>query len=307
MPRISQVLVHSLAEFPNSWINSCEGGHSNQADFHLAAAARSARTRAYGSNPPGGNRCISVSQSQDHVRLLRPGYQPKDAPGTVEHRIGQCHAPPAHVHASQRDILVLDLQVPGPRGLTMRCDHPIPSPGAQDRAPAANRRSARVSGRSGGSGLQVDLLDRHGMDLLGGQRGVWKQAFAQVREVPVRVSGGATRSSTWATWTLFQGTSWAANARSICHGVWPPLTAIMKRPRAATASRASSRDDFGRLHGNRIRIVEHLNSHRISQLHRIAPRALPSRGIRNSGVGTGNHEVRRSRDRSLPTVFILRP
>ena len=31
-----------------------------------------------------------------------------------------------------------------------------------------------------------------------------------------------------------------ASARSIFHGVWPPLMATMKRPRAATAARASA-------------------------------------------------------------------
>src|SRR5262249_26888453 len=40
--------------------------------------------------------------------------------------------------------------------------------------------------------------------------------------------------------TLFHGTSSAASRRSICQGVWPPLTAITKRPRAATAARASA-------------------------------------------------------------------
>src|SRR5262245_56019332 len=38
---------------------------------------------------------------------------------------------------------------------------------------------------------------------------------------------------------LAHGTSCSASARSITHGVWPPLTAITKRPRAATAWRAS--------------------------------------------------------------------
>src|SRR5271157_618673 len=48
------------------------------------------------------------------------------------------------------------------------------------------------------------------------------------------------RSSIWNTCTLFQGTSSPASARSMIHGVCPPLTAIMKRPRAATAARASA-------------------------------------------------------------------
>ena len=51
---------------------------------------------------------------------------------------------------------------------------------------------------------------------------------------------GAMRSSTWNRWTAFQGTSSSASARSICHGVRPPLTAKLKRPRAAAAARASA-------------------------------------------------------------------
>ena len=50
---------------------------------------------------------------------------------------------------------------------------------------------------------------------------------------------GATRSSTCTTCTPSHGTSSSASARSIIHGVRPPLTAMTKRPRAATAARAS--------------------------------------------------------------------
>jgi hypothetical protein len=41
---------------------------------------------------------------------------------------------------------------------------------------------------------------------------------------------------------LAHGISALASARSICQGVRPPLTAITKRPRAATAERASGSD-----------------------------------------------------------------
>jgi len=40
--------------------------------------------------------------------------------------------------------------------------------------------------------------------------------------------------------TCGQGSSSPANARSIDQGVWPPLTAMMKRPRELTAARAAS-------------------------------------------------------------------
>src|SRR5262249_1316064 len=51
---------------------------------------------------------------------------------------------------------------------------------------------------------------------------------------------GAMRSSTCTKCTDCQGTSSFARARSICHGVRPPLTAMMKRPRVSTAPRASA-------------------------------------------------------------------
>ena len=44
----------------------------------------------------------------------------------------------------------------------------------------------------------------------------------------------------WAKCTLAQGTSPAARSRSITQGVCPPLTAMIKRPRWATAARASA-------------------------------------------------------------------
>src|SRR6267378_582369 len=50
---------------------------------------------------------------------------------------------------------------------------------------------------------------------------------------------GATRSSTCTTWTASQGTSSRARARSMSHGVRPPLSAMTKPPRAATAALAS--------------------------------------------------------------------
>ena len=55
-----------------------------------------------------------------------------------------------------------------------------------------------------------------------------------------RDPSGATRSSTCSTWTFSHGTSSELSARSITHGVRPPLTATVKRPRAFTAARASA-------------------------------------------------------------------
>src|SRR5262249_24312637 len=40
-------------------------------------------------------------------------------------------------------------------------------------------------------------------------------------------------------WIRAQRTASSASARSMSHGVWPPLTAMTKRPRSATAVRAS--------------------------------------------------------------------
>jgi hypothetical protein len=50
-----------------------------------------------------------------------------------------------------------------------------------------------------------------------------------------RASGFSSRQGTRLT-----GNTPPANARSIVHGVWPPLTAMMKRPRDVTAARAAS-------------------------------------------------------------------
>src|SRR5262245_3114413 len=47
------------------------------------------------------------------------------------------------------------------------------------------------------------------------------------------------RSSTWNRCTSAHGTFSSARARSMSHGVWPPLTASAKHPRAPTAVRAS--------------------------------------------------------------------
>ena len=47
--------------------------------------------------------------------------------------------------------------------------------------------SARVAP---GGGLQVDLFDRHGVDLLQRQRRVLEQALAQMREVAIRIACG---------------------------------------------------------------------------------------------------------------------
>ena len=51
---------------------------------------------------------------------------------------------------------------------------------------------------------------------------------------------GAMRSSIWKTWTRDQGTSSEARSLSMAQGVFPPLTARVKMPRAATASRAAA-------------------------------------------------------------------
>ena len=45
------------------------------------------------------------------------------------------------------------------------------------------------------------------------------------------------------------------------HGVWPPLTAMMKRPRSATAARASAAMNCGGLSGDRIGICKYFDLH----------------------------------------------
>ena len=59
-------------------------------------------------------------------------------------------------------------------------------------------------------------------------------------EIPVRMSGGSVALVDLHDMDRRPRTLAVANARNISHGVWPPLTAITKRPRAATANLASS-------------------------------------------------------------------
>src|SRR5215471_8799824 len=93
-------------------------------------------------------------------------------------------------------------------------------------------------------GFEIARFHRHLMKLFRIERRVVKQALAQVRQISIGIPGGATRSSTWTTWTAFHGTSSCARLRSMIQGVLPPLTAMTNLPRAATALLASSAISF---------------------------------------------------------------
>ena len=67
-----------------------------------------------------------------------------------------------------------------------------------------------------------------------------EQAFAQMSEVPIGIACRRDPLVHLNDMHALQGARSSANARSISHGVRPPLTAMMKRPREATAARASS-------------------------------------------------------------------
>src|SRR5215831_6608647 len=60
--------------------------------------------------------------------------------------------------------------------------------------------------------------------------------------------------------TCCQGNSSAAKARNISHGVRPPLTAMMKRPRAAAAARGTG-NDRRRLAGDHVVIGMNFDPH----------------------------------------------
>src|SRR5437879_6626829 len=65
-------------------------------------------------NSTGWNRGIGVAQSFEWTGLVGPGDQPKNAPRTIDNRIGQRHPTPALVNSGQGDICVSNLQDPIP-------------------------------------------------------------------------------------------------------------------------------------------------------------------------------------------------
>ena len=71
--------------------------------------------RLVATDPPRRNRPIALTQARQHFRLLAPGDQPENAPGPIEHGIGQCHAAPSLVDPCGRDVRAGDVEhrIPG--------------------------------------------------------------------------------------------------------------------------------------------------------------------------------------------------
>ena len=88
-----------------------------------------------------------------------------------------------------------------------------------------------------------------------------EQTFAHMCEVPVRVSRGRYPLIHLEDMDGRPGNPQSASPRNISHGVWPPLTAMMKKPRAATASHASSAMIDAALRATDVRICEHFDVH----------------------------------------------
>src|SRR5437667_11715654 len=77
----------------------------------LVFSGQLSRCRAVGqqqsllaTNPPSGNRHITVAQATEHFHLLTPSHNPKYAPGEMEDGILQRHPAPALVDSGQCDI-----------------------------------------------------------------------------------------------------------------------------------------------------------------------------------------------------------
>ena len=101
------------------------------------------------------------------------------------------------------------------------------------------RERLRVARRGGG---EVGRFDRHRVHVAGGSATCASRLSPNVREVAVGVAG--RRDALVDLEQVHVGPvarSRVASARSICHGVWPPLTANLKRPRAAIAARRLAR------------------------------------------------------------------
>lgn len=120
-------------------------------------------------------------------RLLRSGHQPKDSPGTVEHRIRQRHAPPFLIDAGYRDIPVRDIEnrVAGHQGrrVAVRAEPEVRE--IEHWRTAGELFEGPCVGV--GCGLQILILNRHGVDVLRRKRRALEQALAQARKVSVGV------------------------------------------------------------------------------------------------------------------------
>src|ERR1039458_2649105 len=141
-------------------------------------------------DPSRGNGRVAFEQTRQHRNLLDPCHQPQNASRTIQHWIGQRHATPAHVHASQPNGSIGDVasRISGYRRGSMSV-----GPHAEVREVKHRRRSGDLLKRLRilyGSRFQVRQFHRHGIDLLRRQRRMFEQACAQMCQVSIRISGG---------------------------------------------------------------------------------------------------------------------
>ena len=179
---------------------------SSRAIWGDPAAARSARIRAC---PDARARRESTHRPSKVWRAVRPCRSPwrptGDAPGAIENRIGEGH-PPALIHAGECHVGVGDIEhgieAPvRPCACRDRDQMTMSSTGGEPAIPHESRRVAL------GCRLEVGRVHGHGMDLSGVERSAL-QAFRQVREIPIGVSGGRHTVVHLTTCTCSHGTSY---------------------------------------------------------------------------------------------------
>src|SRR5215471_20185418 len=56
--------------------------------------------------PSRGNRIVGSEQFGQHLDFFLSGYQKQDPTRTVEDWIRECHSPPTHVDAGERDVYI---------------------------------------------------------------------------------------------------------------------------------------------------------------------------------------------------------
>jgi hypothetical protein len=143
---------------------------------------------AFAANPTGRNPAVAFVEARRHLRLLRPGHQPEDAPRAIENGIGQGHSAPSLINAGESDVVGghVDHRVSGDerRGMAV--------------GPEAEKHEVEHRGRAGdlperqrvgcARRFQTPGFDRHGVNLIRRDRAMREQALAQVGEVSVGVS-----------------------------------------------------------------------------------------------------------------------
>src|SRR5258706_16445769 len=127
----------------------------------------------------------------EHRYLLGACNNPQHLPGTVDDGIGQCHALPALIRPSDRDVGIGDVQhwIAGDQrsSMTVWSQAEVDEIEYRLRSGELPQSFRVLRGRS----LQIGKLPWHGANLFRGQRRVIEKALAQMREIPVGMPGGS--------------------------------------------------------------------------------------------------------------------